>query len=172
MSHSESQPDLRIRRATTDDVEAIADLYAELHADEWEGNPPFTIERSAWRAEVAETLARPATVLLAATLDGRVVGTVRLERDTRPFGPIGEIRRLVVTRAWRGRGIGSRLMAEAERHALAFGAHDLRLTVVSGNRAARELYQALGWEEFAVRYRRHLEDGPGPDPTRIEADGG
>lgn len=147
---------ITIRPASDADLPVIARLYAELHAAEWGDDPPFTISPEAWEAEVRTALSAPDTEVLVAAAGDEVVGSVRLELGVRPFGRVAEIRRLVVTGSWRRRGVATRLMAAADELAIGHGVVDLRLTVLTGNTDARSLYERLGYEEFAVRYRRPL----------------
>ncbi len=147
---------LEVRVAGAADADAVAALYEELHEDEWNGEPPFRIGRASWRAEARDAIDRTAARLLVATAGTGVVGTIRVELGQRPHGPVAEIRRLVVAGAWRGRGVGRVLMTAAEELALGMGAGDVRLTVLTGNAGARRFYERLGYDEFAVRYRRRL----------------
>ena len=79
---------------------------------------------------------------------------VRHEDDTIAAGLIGNcyagwlfINLLWVAAALRRGGIGSRLVAEAERHALAFGCHSAWLDTFSFQ--GPEFYPRLGYREFA-----------------------
>lgn len=152
-----SVPGVTIRPATDEDAEQIGALYAELHADEWGDVAPHRIDREAWIAEARAVLAEARSLLLVATTGERLVGTVRVEIGVRPFGPVAEVRRLVVTGDWRRRGVARLLMNAAEEHARSQGAVDVRLTVVSTNAAARRLYEQRGYGEFAVRYLKPLD---------------
>ena len=63
-----------------------------------------------------------------------------------------------------GRGIGSRLIAAAEEHATALGAHWIGLAVEHRNEGARRLYERLGyveWEHGDVIDRWQERDGSG-----------
>lgn len=148
---------ISVRPATAGDAEPIAHLYEELHEAEWGGNPPFPIAFEAFLDEVRTVLASDATRIVVATSGGTVIGTARVELASRPYGPIAEIRRVVVTQAFRRRGVATRLMAAAEEAARALGTGNLRLSVVSSNQDARRLYERLGYEEFAIRYRKRLD---------------
>ena len=87
------------------------------------------------------------TVLLAARLDGRMVGTVQLGLDTPPNQPHrGEIRKLLVHRAARNKGIGAALMARAEAIAKERGRTLLVLDTANG--AAERLYTRGGWQRL------------------------
>ncbi len=149
-----TEPEIAVRPATTADAESIARLYEELHDAEWNGRPPFPIALEAFLEEIRTVLTASDVRVLVAVAGTEVVGTARVELGSRPHGPIAEIRRVVVTQAWRRRGIATRLMTAAEAAALALGTGSLRLTVVSGNDDARRFYERLGYSEFAVRYRK------------------
>lgn len=56
----------------------------------------------------------------------------------------------------RSRGIGRRLVACAERHALACGAHKLELKVLARNEAALRFYQALDYKPRVVIMNKRL----------------
>ncbi len=150
-----TEPQIKIRAAAAGDTGPIARLYAELHDAEWNGRPPFPIAVEAFLEEVEAAMAASDVRVLVALAAGEVVGTARVELASRPYGPIAEIRRVVVTQAWRRHGIATRLMEAAEDAARALGTDNLRLTVVSGNAEARRFYERLGYSEFAVRYRKH-----------------
>jgi GNAT superfamily N-acetyltransferase len=81
-------------------------------------------EALAFFRRVAASVASGDTVLLAARLDGRIVGTVQLGLDTPANQPHrADIKKTLVHRSARSRGIGAALMArvEQERGAAAAG---------------------------------------------------
>lgn len=89
-------------------------------------------------------------LLLAAFVDGRVVGTVQVVLALPPNQPHrGEITKLLVRRSARRRGIAELLMAEAESEARAEGKTLLVLDAVTGGDAER-LYARLGWRKVGV----------------------
>lgn len=65
---------------------------------------------------------------------------------------------LAVFPQFRGQGLGSLLLAEAERLAQAAGAHELSLIVASENEGAKRLYLRCG---YRARERRPLVPFPG-----------
>ena len=86
-------------------------------------------------------------VLLAAKLDGRVVGTVQLGMDTPPNQPHrGEVKKLLVHRAARNRGVGAALMQRIEAIAKARGRTLLILDTASSS--AERLYERGGWQRL------------------------
>ena len=86
-------------------------------------------------------------MLLAARLDGRIVGTVQLGLDTPPNQPHrGEIKKLLVHRSARNKGVGTQLMARIEAIAKERGRTLLVLDTASGE--AERLYSRGGWQRL------------------------
>jgi ribosomal protein S18 acetylase RimI-like enzyme len=84
--------------------------------------------------------------LLAAFLDGTVVGTVQVVHAWPPNQPHrADIAKLLVHRCARRRGVAERLMERAEVEAFADGKTLLVLDTVTGD-AADFLYAKLGWK--------------------------
>jgi len=67
-------------------------------------------------------------------------------------GGIGEVKRMYVDRAWRGKGVGRALLETLISHARTLGYHHLRLGTITEMAAARSLYQSLGFAPIE-RYR-------------------
>ncbi|HEX6761206.1 MAG TPA: GNAT family N-acetyltransferase [Gaiellaceae bacterium] len=89
-------------------------------------------------------------ILLAAFTGGDVVGTVQVDLAVPPNQPHrGEIAKLLVHRAARGRGIAELLMEHAEREARREDKTLLILDTVTGD-AAERLYTRLGWQRVGV----------------------
>jgi GNAT superfamily N-acetyltransferase len=86
-------------------------------------------------------------VLLAARLDGRIVGTVQLGLDTPPNQlHRADVKKMLVHRSARGRGIGAALMSAIEDEALRHGRWLLVLDTVPGE-SGHKLYLRLGWQQ-------------------------
>jgi GNAT superfamily N-acetyltransferase len=109
---------------------------------------PFSLEEGlAFFLKVARSVAAGDTVLLAAKLGGRVVGTVQLGLDMPPNQPHrADIEKMLVHRSARGRGIGAALMAQVEDEARRLGRWLLVLDTVPGENGYR-LYKRAGWTE-------------------------
>jgi ribosomal protein S18 acetylase RimI-like enzyme len=107
--------------------------------------PPGAAE-AYWAAAVAD----PGRLVLGGFEDGVLQGTVTLYLDTPPNQPFrGEIWKLMVHPAARGRGIARALMLEAQRLAAQRGRTLLNLdTATEGG--ASELYESLGWVRAGV----------------------
>jgi GNAT superfamily N-acetyltransferase len=132
---------------------ALAELAAVL-VDCVEGGAsvsfmaPFSqADGVAFFRKVASSVASGDTVLLAAHLDGRIIGTVQLGLDTPPNQPHrADIKKMLVHRSARGRGIGAALMARVEEEARRGGRWLLMLDTVPGENGYR-LYKRAGWTE-------------------------
>jgi len=96
---------------------------------------PFTIDdANAWWGGVIETVAEDRTVLFGAYLDDALVGTVQLGLDVPPNQRHrGDVRKLLVHRHARGRGIGAALMTALESEAVRRGLSLLTLDTASGS---------------------------------------
>jgi GNAT superfamily N-acetyltransferase len=112
---------------------------------------PFShAEALAFFRKVAGSVASGDTVLLAARLDGRIVGTVQLGLDTPPNQPHrADIKKLLVHRSARGHGVGAALMAQVEEEARRRGRWLLVLDTVPGENGYR-LYVSEGWTRAGI----------------------
>ena len=107
-------------------------------------------EALAFFRKVAASVASNDTILLAASMEGRIVGTVQLGLDTQPNQPHrADIKKMLVHRCARGRGIGAALMARAEHEAKRHGRWLLVLDTVPGENGHR-VYQRAGWTETGI----------------------
>ena len=100
--------------------------------------------------KVAGSVASGDTVLLAARLGDRIVGTVQLGLDTPPNQPHrADIKKLLVHRSARGHGVGAALMAQVEEEARRRGRWLLVLDTVPGENGHR-LYLREGWSQTGL----------------------
>jgi GNAT superfamily N-acetyltransferase len=138
-------------------VDAMLDQLASVLVDCVEGGAsvsfmaPFTQEDGlAFFRKVAASVACGDTVLLAAKLEERIVGTVQLGLDTPPNQPHrADVKKMLVHRTARSRGIGAALMAAVEDEAKRRGRWLLVLDTVPGMSGYR-LYQRAGWTEVGT----------------------
>jgi GNAT superfamily N-acetyltransferase len=111
---------------------------------------PFGPEEAVtfFRAVIA-SVERGETVLVAARVDGRIVGTVQLGLDTPPNQPHrADVKKMLTHRSARRRGIGAALLARAEAEAKLRGRTILVLDTASGD--AERLYARAGWQRVGV----------------------
>ena len=127
----------------------MAGLIAKV-AEERDGiatEPPVDVE--ARTRQFAETV--DATVVAVA--GGEIVGSLHVSASRFGFGELG----MAVARPWRGRGVGSALLAAAIERARGDGLHKVSLDVFPHNEAAIALYRKFGFVEEGRRvqhYRR------------------
>ncbi|HEY2778077.1 MAG TPA: GNAT family N-acetyltransferase [Gaiellaceae bacterium] len=89
-------------------------------------------------------------VLLAAYVDGELVGAVQLVHAWPPNSQHrADVAKLVVHRSARGQGVGRALMEQLEEEARADRKSLLILDTVAG-RAADRLYERLGWTRLGT----------------------
>jgi ribosomal protein S18 acetylase RimI-like enzyme len=92
---------------------------------------------------------RGEVALLAAKMDGRIVGTVQLGLDTPPNQRHrGDIKKLLVHRAARNKGVGEALMRRIEQIAKEMGRTLLVLDTASDS--AERLYTRGGWQRLGT----------------------
>jgi GNAT superfamily N-acetyltransferase len=103
-----------------------------------------------------------AGAILVAEVDGDVAGLVMVltrvpfEALDEPPGEYALVAELVVREGYRRRGLGAALLRAAEGAARAAGASELRIGVLSGNRAARRLYGQAGFGPYVETLTKSL----------------
>jgi GNAT superfamily N-acetyltransferase len=112
---------------------------------------PFGLDSAAvYFREVAGEISRGETILLAARRGGRIVGTVQLGMRMPPNQPHrADVKKLLVHRDARRRGVGAALMSAAEHAAKRHGRTLLVLDTASGGDAER-LYRRGGWVSAGI----------------------
>ncbi len=142
---------------------ALDDLADVLHATVNDGAAvsfvwPFGLEdsRAFWLDKVFPAVRTGGCLLFAASVEGRIVGTVQLHIDLPPNQPHrGEVSKLLVHPRCRRRGLARRLMHRLEDEAAARGRTLITLDTRSDSDAA-PLYRSLGYQitgdvpQFAV----------------------
>jgi ribosomal protein S18 acetylase RimI-like enzyme len=136
-----------VRRGRPEDARGLAELFAAV-AEERDGiatEPPVDIDAR--------------TAQFAASIDGTVVAVAAgdivgaLHVDATRFG-VGELG-MEVAQPWRGRGVGSALLAAAIEKARDEGLHKLSLEVFPHNDAAIALYRKFGFVEEGRRVKHY-----------------
>ena len=137
---------LVLRPATAEDAETIVALFTE------EGYPAGPSDNVARLDRFASDYSR----VVVADHDGEVLGFIayhalpRFEHDDR----IVRILALVVDPGARERGVGHRLMEEAERAAREVGAAFVEVTSGHHRPEARHLSESLGYDASVTAYLR------------------
>ncbi|OCA90473.1 GNAT family acetyltransferase [Bacillus sp. FJAT-27225] len=143
---------MEIREAHLNDANELTSLMVHL-------GYPTTVENMKIRFSKIKT--HPDYKTLVASYEGRVVGMIGLmkvhyfERD----GVYIRIAALVVDPNFRNKGIGNKLIEEAESWARKIGASGITLN--SGNRAERKsahtFYKNRGYEERSIGFVKNMD---------------
>jgi len=126
------------------------DLDAMFRLDETCFTEEFRFDRESMR-EFAEE--RDAIVRVAETADGEMVGFVIVHVERVAMGWRAYVVTLDVAAEWRQKGLGRRLMREAEACAVTAGVRWMQLHVFTGNAGAIRFYERLGYEQIRVQRR-------------------
>jgi RimJ/RimL family protein N-acetyltransferase len=136
---------IQIRPARDDDRVPLAVMFASV-AEERDGiatEPPVDVEARAASWTLDETL--------LAVAGAQIVGSAHIEPSRFGFGEIS----MAIVREWRGRGVGSALLAAAIEWARERGLHKLILSVFARNAAAIALYRKFGFVEEGHRVKHY-----------------
>ena len=129
-----------LRPATADDVDAVTTLFHEGWHDVHPGRVPDGLTerrtREAFHERVARRVAETDETTVA-EVDGTVAGFVMVSAD--------EAEQVYVGRGFRGSGVASLLLTEAERQIADAGHEVAFLVVVRGNDRAQAFYAKQGW---------------------------
>jgi putative acetyltransferase len=143
--------DFSIRTASEADFDGWFELFAAVAAEgKWIGSE-LPVDREWSRRRFADPLRasdNPAVAFVAESGD-RHVGQLYVSTHA-GIGDIG----MAVDAGWRGRGVGSALIAAAIDCSPQHGVHKLALQVWPHNVGAQHLYQKFGFVEEG-RLRRH-----------------
>ncbi len=111
---------------------------------------------------MASIVGSQATTLLAARMDGKIVGLLALAMFPIPTGVRAWIEDVIVDKAARGQGIGETLTREALSLAKAAGARTVDLTSRPSREAAGRLYERVGFAARSTRVYRYTFESPPP----------
>jgi len=153
---------LLIRPAELSDLDQLARMCAELwpkssaegHAQE---------RRLILEGEADRVLTMPITILVAEAGGGTLVGFVEVDLRSHadgcdPAQAVGYIEGWYVAEEYRGRGLGRKLVAEAERWARSHQCIEMASDALIDNEVSQRAHEALGYEvvDRCVHYRRKL----------------
>ncbi len=142
---------IHIREAGASDAADVARLVKELAVEDGFESP---IDESF----AHNYLAHPNNRALLAEKDGRCVGLLSylLRNDLYHAGETGYITELVVSRDYRGQGIGSRLLEELLHRLETRGTIEVSVTTMPDNERAIRFYKRHGLVDEAIFLEKHL----------------
>jgi ribosomal protein S18 acetylase RimI-like enzyme len=154
-----------VRRATTDDVDAIATIWHAGWADGHLGHvPPELVPHRRNKEQFVPRARERVEDTWVAESGGRIVGFVVVKHD--------EIEQMYVDRTARGTGVAATLLRKGEAEIRGAGHRRAWLAVVPGNQRARSFYARLGWRDAGpIAYQAETTEGPMAVPShRYEID--
>ncbi len=138
MAEKRTAGEVDIREFRIEDYDRVIELWKE-------GGLPLKPEGRDARESIARQVQEPCVGFIVAEErgTGRVVGTVLATHDGRK----GWINRLAVDPAWRRRGIGARLVRDAEHWLEARGMGILACLIEEDNPLSMTVFEKLGYRE-------------------------
>ncbi|MBE6877790.1 MAG: GNAT family N-acetyltransferase [Ruminococcaceae bacterium] len=151
-----------IRKAIANDVDAVAKIYEEIHSEIEKGNLVVGWERGVYPVKSTAQNALEKDWLFVAEDNGKIVSAAIINQYQ---GPIYEeanwefeaeedeimvLHTLVVSPSCKQNGIGTKMVAFYEQHALENGCRELRMDTNERNTIARRLYKKLGYKEVSI----------------------
>lgn len=143
-----------IRRATSDDLDALLDLREAVAGEGVWIAAQLPLDRAGDRDKYRRTIEVQAdgmsAVLLVAEVDGALIGSLGVQTRV-GIADLG----MNIADGHRGRGIGAALLAEAIDWARSAGVHKVELEHWPWNHRARALYERFGFVEEGYRRRQY-----------------
>lgn len=150
--------DVRLRVATEDDVPALVSLVESAYRGEsslagWTTEAHLLDGQRTDPEEVTDLIRAPDSRLLAAEHDTGLVACCHLRRETDDAGaPAAYLGMFAVRPTAQGAGIGSLVLAEAERHAAGtWGARLVRMKVIADREDLIVWYERRGYARTGRR---------------------
>jgi len=147
---------MKVRKATIDDINEIADLYIEQFCIMKDLQPDFYQEGEQSKAFIQGVIESDDSDILVLT-DNAIVGLALLQTKETPDFPFfvkhkyAYLMDIVMTKDCRGKGMGSILLEEAKKWAIDRELEYVELDVLSGNDNAIRFYRKHGFMD-----KKHL----------------
>ena len=148
---------IMLRQASGKDKEVAIELIHELNVAEaaiQDDRHTDMAAAAAYYAELMQRLSTRSGKLILADVNSETVGLMgfSIDRDAAYIvaerNRHGSVTDLVVRKAWRGKGVGRRLLEEAERLTKEAGLKRLNIGVLHRNTGAAALYREFGFEPY------------------------
>lgn len=147
--------DILIREAMKSDLQTIEKLMAELIEviEDTEG-----IDIKLVGENCRDLLSDANSYFLVAEIEGEVAGFINFttRKTILHSGPSGLIDELIITKKYRGKGIGKRLVLAAIERCKQLGCCEVEVSTEKVNTKAREFYKKCGFEEIGILFEVDL----------------
>ena len=153
---------MEFRKARKQDIEAVADIYADIHTEIEQGNLTIGWVRNAYPTCETAELAWNRGELFVLEVNGTVVGAAIINQQQVDVyeGAAWEypaadhevmvLHTLVISPKTSGNGYGKAFVGFYEEYALSQNCSYLRMDTNVINSRARTLYQSLGYKEIGI----------------------
>ena len=150
------------RKATTADLPAIGEIYADIHTEEERGQVTIGWIRDVYPTPKTAQAALARDALFVGEDKGRIVGSAIINHQQVSEYALGNwkhpssddevmvLHTLVVSPKIARGGYGRRFVEFYEQYALSHGCPYLRIDTNARNLRARAMYQKLGYEEIGI----------------------
>jgi ribosomal protein S18 acetylase RimI-like enzyme len=150
---------MEIELAAVEDAEAVAELWVDLASEQRQYDSH--VRPAANEGVIRDELTRHAvTDRLLVARDGEIVGFVMFTVDRGSYEmdvTQGVVENLFVVPGRRNDGIGSDLLAAAERQLGTLGVDTVVLEAMADNLDARRFYRRHGYDSYRVKLEKPLE---------------
>jgi ribosomal protein S18 acetylase RimI-like enzyme len=168
-------PPITIRRAKTEDIEALTAIYVDSARHHTAVDPEVhqIPNQASARDRIRAKLVDEATSVFAAVVDDEVIGLLQIDKVPPPtsgamvraFPSVGV--GIAVREGGRSQGVGTELMRFAESIALEGGATTIILDMSAANAGALRFYERLGYRTYGFLLRKTLAKEAAIDDAEI-----
>ena len=151
-----------IRRATREDIPAIAQIYDAVLREEEQGNYTIGWSRGVYPTQETARTAVESGDMFVMEEEGRIIASARINHEQMPAyvsvdwsvkvpdEQVMVMHTLTVDPKWNGHGAGDRFIQFYEDYSLKQGSHVLRIDTNERNLNARRKYTAAGYTECGI----------------------
>ena len=149
---------MTFRKATKQDIEAVAEIYSDIHTEEEQGTITVGWERDIYPTTKTAELALQRGDLYVEEDEGYIVGAAIINQQQveeyrsgawsydAPDDEIMVLHTLVISPKTSRKGYGAAFVRFYEEHALSCNCHYLRMDTNEKNSRARAMYEKLGYK--------------------------
>lgn len=134
---------MKVRNATPADMDKICSFKGKSVSLNF---PRSTFNEEMFRRHLLRQVGLKPDTIKIIEVGGQVAGYIWFKVVDSSVGVFGRIEHVFVDDAFRKRGIGKKLMKEAEAYFKDKGVRKVKLTVTTGNKTAASMYKSMGYE--------------------------